>query len=265
MSTDTTTAPAVRRHRPPPRPLAGRPGVPFAPHPAGRAPQDGRHPRRALDGHRDGRRRPSSSWPPSSSGARPRTRRSAACSSSATLPLAMLLPVIGIMAATAEWTQRTGLVTFTLEPRRGRVVLAKALAALACAWSCWSPLLPRRPSPTWPAAPASGTSTAAAAGGARAGAAGLRPAGRRVRPAVPQHAGRDRVGAGAADRLVDRHAGLSSRCEQVGAWLDLDSVTRPLFAGEMAGQDWAQLGDGESRCGCCSRWPSAPTGCCTAR
>ena len=43
----------------------------------------------------------------------------------------MLLPVLGIMAATAEWTQRTGLVTFTLEPRRGRVVLAKALAALA--------------------------------------------------------------------------------------------------------------------------------------
>ena len=46
------------------------------------------------------------------------------------LPLVMLLPIVGIMAATAEWSQRTGLVTFTLEPRRGRVVLAKVAAAL---------------------------------------------------------------------------------------------------------------------------------------
>jgi ABC-type transport system involved in multi-copper enzyme maturation permease subunit len=46
------------------------------------------------------------------------------------LPLAMLLPILGIMAATAEWSQRTGLVTFTLEPRRGRVVIAKVVAAL---------------------------------------------------------------------------------------------------------------------------------------
>ncbi|HYJ28164.1 MAG TPA: ABC transporter permease, partial [Nocardioides sp.] len=30
----------------------------------------------------------------------------------------------------------------------------------------------------------------------------------------------------------------------VGRWIDLDSVTRPLFAGEMTGQDWAQLGTG---------------------
>ncbi|MFW5472619.1 ABC transporter permease [Knoellia sp. CPCC 206450] len=45
-------------------------------------------------------------------------------------PLVVLLPILGIMAATAEWSQRTGLVTFTLEPRRGRVVLAKVVAAL---------------------------------------------------------------------------------------------------------------------------------------
>lgn len=46
------------------------------------------------------------------------------------LPQGMLLPVLGILAATQEWTQRTGLVTFTLEPRRVRVVAAKLLAAL---------------------------------------------------------------------------------------------------------------------------------------
>lgn len=49
----------------------------------------------------------------------------------ATMPQMLLLPVIGILAATGEWSQRTGLVTFVLEPRRGRVVLAKLLAALA--------------------------------------------------------------------------------------------------------------------------------------
>ena len=37
---------------------------------------------------------------------------------------------VGIMAATAEWSQRTGLVTVTLEPRRGRVFGAKIVAAV---------------------------------------------------------------------------------------------------------------------------------------
>lgn len=47
-----------------------------------------------------------------------------------TLPLFIILPVLGVMAATAEWSQRTGLTTFTLEPRRGRVLTAKLLAAV---------------------------------------------------------------------------------------------------------------------------------------
>ena len=44
------------------------------------------------------------------------------------LPQSWLLPVLGIMAVTSEWTQRTGLVTHTLEPRRGRVLTAKFTA-----------------------------------------------------------------------------------------------------------------------------------------
>jgi len=42
----------------------------------------------------------------------------------------VLLPLLGIMAATGEWTQRTALQTFALEPRRTRVNLAKVVAAL---------------------------------------------------------------------------------------------------------------------------------------
>lgn len=41
----------------------------------------------------------------------------------------LLLPLIGILAATGEWSQRTSLTTFTLEPRRTRVNGAKLASA----------------------------------------------------------------------------------------------------------------------------------------
>lgn len=48
-------------------------------------------------------------------------------------PMSILVPIVGILAATSEWSQRTGLSTFALEPRRGRVVAAKALSSLLTA------------------------------------------------------------------------------------------------------------------------------------
>jgi ABC-2 type transport system permease protein len=45
-------------------------------------------------------------------------------------PQGFLLPVLGILLVTSEWSQRTALVTFTLMPVRRRVLLAKVLAAL---------------------------------------------------------------------------------------------------------------------------------------
>jgi ABC-type transport system involved in multi-copper enzyme maturation permease subunit len=45
-------------------------------------------------------------------------------------PQKILLPALGILAMTSEWSQRTGLVTFTLEPDRKRVLLAKTAATL---------------------------------------------------------------------------------------------------------------------------------------
>ena len=41
-----------------------------------------------------------------------------------------LLPVLGIMLVTSEWGQRTAMVTFTLEPRRTLVVLAKLVVGV---------------------------------------------------------------------------------------------------------------------------------------
>jgi hypothetical protein len=46
-------------------------------------------------------------------------------------PMLLLLPVVGVLAATSEWSQRTALVTFALEPRRTRVGLAKLVSAVA--------------------------------------------------------------------------------------------------------------------------------------
>jgi ABC-2 type transport system permease protein len=45
-------------------------------------------------------------------------------------PQGFLLPVLGILLVTSEWSQRTALVTFTLMPVRGRVLAAKVIAAL---------------------------------------------------------------------------------------------------------------------------------------
>jgi ABC-2 type transport system permease protein len=46
------------------------------------------------------------------------------------VPQAFLLPVLGILLITQEWGQRTAMVTFTLEPHRGRILTAKIVAAL---------------------------------------------------------------------------------------------------------------------------------------
>ena len=45
--------------------------------------------------------------------------------------LGYFLPILMILLVTSEWTQRTGLATFTLEPRRPRVIAAKMLAGVA--------------------------------------------------------------------------------------------------------------------------------------
>jgi len=50
--------------------------------------------------------------------------------SSAVEPSAILLPIVGILLVSSEWSQRTALITFTLVPNRPRVLAAKLLAAI---------------------------------------------------------------------------------------------------------------------------------------
>jgi ABC-2 type transport system permease protein len=52
-------------------------------------------------------------------------------------PMGILLPVLGVMSVTSEWSQRTAMVTFTLEPSRMRVVAAKLVALLALSVAAW--------------------------------------------------------------------------------------------------------------------------------
>ena len=48
-------------------------------------------------------------------------------------PMSVILPIIAALAVTAEWTQRSGLTTFTIVPHRGRIMLGKAVALVAVA------------------------------------------------------------------------------------------------------------------------------------
>ena len=46
------------------------------------------------------------------------------------IPMAVVLPIIAILSVTSEWSQRTGLTSFTLVPHRGRIIGAKLVVAL---------------------------------------------------------------------------------------------------------------------------------------
>lgn len=46
------------------------------------------------------------------------------------MPLSVVLPIIAILSVTGEYSQRTGLTTYTLVPWRGRVMTAKVVSTL---------------------------------------------------------------------------------------------------------------------------------------
>ena len=46
------------------------------------------------------------------------------------MPMSVILPIVAILSVTSEYSQRTGLTTYTLVPWRGRVIGAKVLVTL---------------------------------------------------------------------------------------------------------------------------------------
>jgi len=45
-------------------------------------------------------------------------------------PMTVILPIIAVLSITGEWSQRSGLTTFTLVPHRNRVIFAKVVASV---------------------------------------------------------------------------------------------------------------------------------------
>ncbi len=54
----------------------------------------------------------------------------AAFASAIGFPMAVILPMVAVLSVTSEWSQRSGLTTFTLVPRRSRAIAAKAVVAI---------------------------------------------------------------------------------------------------------------------------------------
>ncbi|MDM8083981.1 ABC transporter permease [Cellulomonas cellasea] len=158
----------------------------------------------------------------------------------------LLLPLVGVLAATGEWSQRTALTTFVLEPRRMRVTLAKLASSVALGLVVMA--------------------------GALAVAAALNVLGMTLRDGDGSWSMDAGVVGGNTLALVIlvvqgvafglallstpmaivAYLALPTAWSVLGLlvtglrapaeWLDVNATLMPLMAGEMAGDDWARLG-----------------------
>lgn len=155
------------------------------------------------------------------------------------IPMMVLLPIMGIMSATQEWSQRTGLATFTLVPRRGRIVAAKIGAALLL---CLALL----------AAGAIAAALGTLIAGGEFSLTGVSLGGIVIAGLVYTLQG---VAFGAAflntpiaivaslvlPTIWTVLTAMITWMQDVSKWLDLNVVTGPLTSGTMTGENWAQL------------------------
>lgn len=165
--------------------------------------------------------------------------------SATTAPQSLLLPLLGIMAVTSEWGQRTALVTFTLEPRRLRVVLAKLVGSLVLGVIAIAVAF-------------AGAAVATGLGEPLRGGPGdwhvpLSTVGGIVLSqllVVAQGVGFGLLFANTAMAIVvylvlpvawGIVGSMVSSLENVAGWFDLNRAVSPLVEGEMTGQLWAHL------------------------
>ncbi len=164
----------------------------------------------------------------------------AALLSAAALPLTLLLPILGSLTATAEWTQRTGLTTFAIEPRRGRVVVAKTgaaivltvvilMTALVAAFLVNAAVVQG----PWDVSPAEGLGKAGVLliyvlQGVAFGFLLLNTSAAVVAVLL-------------LPTVWSIAVGAISSLKWAGTWLDLGAVTAPLTAGQMTTDAWAHL------------------------
>ncbi|NUR17444.1 MAG: ABC transporter permease [Dermatophilaceae bacterium] len=163
-----------------------------------------------------------------------------------TMPMAIILPVVGILAVTAEWSQRTGLVTFGLEPRRMRVAWAKLLSALAVAAAAFALALALAGIAHQAAITFRGiTADWGIDGLVLLGAGGY------VLLGVAQGVGFGMLFKNTPAAIVVYFVlptawtilgSMVAWLQSAAEWLDLQHTMQPLFAGSLTGEQWAQLG-----------------------
>lgn len=161
------------------------------------------------------------------------------------IPVNVLLPVLGILSVTSEWTQRTNLTTFALVPERHRIAAAKLVAAVAIAGlSIGAGLATAALGNLAGMAFADGNGSWHLAGDALAGAALAQVI------AVVMGVGFGMLLMNSALAIVLYFllptvwtvlAGLSTAVERVSDWLNIGVTTEPLFGGAMTGDDWRKL------------------------
>ena len=169
-------------------------------------------------------------------------------------PMAILLPIVAILSVTSEWSQRSGLTTFTLVPHRGRIdrsprrIVAVGIGVVSMLVADGDRRGRQRHRHRDRRRPTrSGTSASLTLAYI---VAGQRPrAARRLhaRRGDPQLARRDRRATSStrfvlptADDAAGRRARSGSRDLQ--PWVDFNFAQGALFDGVVTGAQWAQLG-----------------------
>jgi ABC-2 type transport system permease protein len=165
----------------------------------------------------------------------------------AVLPVAFLLPVLGVLLVTTEWSQRTALTTFALVPVRHRVLAAKLIAAVVASVASVVTSL---------AAAAAGTAIAVAAGtGASTGRWRIEAA--LIGYAVLFQVINVVMGVAFGMLLLNTPVaivlllllptvwtvlgGLIEQLRGIAQWLDLTLTTEPLLTPDVTAGQWARL------------------------
>ncbi|HEX6452933.1 MAG TPA: ABC transporter permease [Trebonia sp.] len=159
-------------------------------------------------------------------------------------PQKLLLPALGILSVTSEWSQRTGLVTFTLVPNRRRVLLAKAAATLGLGLLVIAVAF---------AAAAAGnllTGLRHGDGSWAFGAQGFGEIALLQVSALLQGLAFGMLLRSSAAAIVAYYVvpsvwtllfSLTSGLKQVAPWVDLDKAQNPLYTHQITGTGWLQL------------------------
>lgn len=163
-----------------------------------------------------------------------------------TMPMALILPVVGVLAVTSEWSQRTALVTFGLEPRRPRVAWSKTVAALlvgaaAFALSLVLAGIAHQSAITFRGIPADWSVEGLA----------LLGAGAYVLLGMAQGLAFGMLLKNTPAAIVlffvlptawSILGAMVSWLQDAAVWLDLNQTMQPLFEGSLTGEQWAHLG-----------------------